>query len=74
MSEFINSNHCAVIIEVMIQHINSYQIYLDFFRERSMFPFKILKDGNVIPMGDSLPDASISDGLNFAVNVLFLPS
>jgi len=74
LRKFFDSNHCAVIIEILPESHNLYQFYLDYFQERSMSPFKMLKDGNVIPMGDSFPDFSTSDGINFALNILFLPS
>jgi len=68
-----DSNHCALIIELLPESHNLYQFFLHFFRERSMSPFHMLKDGNVTPMEESFPDISTSDGINLALNILFLP-
>jgi len=39
-----------------------------------MSPFEMMEDGNVIPMGDAFPDFPLSEGIVFALNILFLPS
>ncbi len=70
----LDSNHCTLIIELLPDRYNSYQFFLDFFREHSMSPFHMLKDGKVVPMKDSFPDFSTSDGINLALNILFLPT
>jgi len=74
LRKFIDSNNCAVIIELLPESNDLYQFYLDFFSGCSMYPYEMMKDGKVIPMNDSPPDFSASDGLNIAINVLFIHS